>query len=222
MKGMILAAGYGTRLKPLTDNLPKALVNYKGRPMIEEQIEKLKVSGINSICINAFHHKEKIQEYFEMRQNDGTEITIITENILLGTGGGILNAKKFFKEEEYFFTVNVDVDTDFDYRDIIEYHKKTKNFATLLIQKRETSRYLLFDENLKFTRRAENSDNNKNCYAFNGIHIISSEIFNMEFETEHCDIFDIYTNCVQKGKKIIGYICSGSKFKDIGKIENLI
>ncbi len=219
MKAIILSAGFGTRLKPITDTIPKALVPYKGKPLIVHQIEKLKLLSTYEIIVNVHHHKEKIIEFF--KQNDfGVKITISDEEEILGTGGGILNAEKFLINNSYFLVMNVDIISDIDIGKFIESHSEN-NFATLAVQKRKTSRYLEFDNSMNLVCRQNENSNEKNLYAFNGMHIISNKIFELNLKTEFSDIINIYLDAIKKGYEVKGYDAGNISFKDIGKIENL-
>ncbi|MDD5362744.1 MAG: sugar phosphate nucleotidyltransferase [Ignavibacteria bacterium] len=219
-KAMILAAGFGTRLKPLTDHLPKALVPFGTGTMISYQIEKLKLLGINEIVVNAHHHSALIEKYFS--ENDfGIKINVIVEKDILGTGGGILNAEKFLKDGEYFLAVNVDVYTDLDISKMFIYNDSHKPFASLCVQKRNTSRYLVFDENMNLNSRIKTSVIDKDYFAFNGIHIISNYIFDLGLPVEYSDIIDLYMKVsADYGKKVKGFNAGDSLFDDIGKIES--
>ncbi len=219
MKALILSAGFGTRLKPLTDTTPKALIPYKGKPLIVHQIEKLKSVGINEIVVNVHHLKEKIIDFFDT--NDfGITVNISDEEEILGTGGGIINADKFLKDETYFLVVNADIISDVDITKFIKSHSEN-NFATLAVQRRKTSRYLEFDTDMNLIGRANENSLEKNLYAFNAMHVISKEIFNSGYKTEFKDIIEIYLEAIQKGKTIKGYDVGPAEFKDIGKHENL-
>ena len=216
-KAMILAAGFGTRLKPLTDNLPKALVPFKKGTMISYQIEKLKRSGVKEIVINVHHFSELMIKYFQ--ENDfGVKIDIIAEEEILGTGGGILNAKEFLRTEEYFLVVNVDVYTNLDFELLINDYKTHKPFAMLAVQKRLTSRYLEFDDSFMLNGRVKSDIMKDKYFAFNGIHIISNEIFSLKEEVGYKDIIDIY---IDKKKPVMGFDSGVSSFLDLGKTENL-
>ena len=220
MKALILSAGFGTRLKPLTDTTPKALIPYKGKSLIVHQIEKLKSVGINEIVINVHHLKEKIIDFFD--SNDfGITVNISDEEEILGTGGGIINAENFFKDGPFFLVVNADIISDVDIKKFIESHSEN-NFATLAVQKRKTSRYLEFDTDMNLIGRANENSLEKNLYAFNAMHVISKEIFNSGYKAEFKDIIEIYLEELQKGKTIKGYDIGPAEFKDIGKHENLI
>ncbi|HMS34373.1 MAG TPA: nucleotidyltransferase family protein [Ignavibacteria bacterium] len=222
MKAMILSAGFGTRLEHYTDKIPKALVPYRNIPMINHQIERLKKIGAEEIVVNAHHHSNVILDYFA-KNNFGENITVIIEEEILGTGGGILNAEDYFRDEEYFLVMNVDIETDMDLNQMILYHQSKKPFATIAVQKRKTRRYLEFDNEMKLTGRANENSDVSNEYAFNGIHIISKRIFNQGYGVKFEDILEIYFNVI-KGKKefVSGYDCGESTFKDLGKIENLL
>lgn len=220
MKALILSAGFGTRLKPLTDTIPKALIPYKGKPLIVHQIEKLKSTGINEIIVNVHHLKEKIIDFFET--NDfGIKVNISDEKEILGTGGGIVHAAKFLKDEPYFLVVNADIISDVDIEKFIKSHSQN-DFATLAVQKRKTSRYLDFDNYMNLVGRAGDNSPENNLYAFNAMHIISNEIFNSGYKPDFKDIIEIYLEVLQKGKTIKGYDVGRAEFKDIGKHENLI
>jgi len=222
MKAMILSAGYGKRLKPLTDNLPKALVNYKNVPMINHQIERLKKAGITEIIVNAHHLAEKIIEYFS--KNDfGMKIHVIKENEILGTGGGILNAKKFFETEKFFLAVNADIETDFNLTKLIEFHKRSEPLASLLVQKRKSSRYLEFDSNMNLLGRENENSSAENLFAFNGIHVISNKIFSLNYEIKFEDIINLYLEAIKsEGNFVKGFDAGKCVFMDLGKPENLL
>ena len=147
MKAMILSAGFGTRLKPLTNDTPKALIKYKGSPMIDQQIERLKNANITEITVNAHHLHEKISDYF-FKNDFGVKINVIIEKDILGTGGGILNAEKYFYNEDSFLVINADIDTDINLTDLIKHHSLTDSFATLAVQKRKSKKYLEFDKGM--------------------------------------------------------------------------
>lgn len=219
---MILSAGFGTRLKPITDTIPKALVPYKGKPLIVHQIQKLKsLNSINidEIIVNIHHHKEKIKEFFE--QNDfKVKVTISDEEEILGTGGGILNSEKYLKDDSHFLVMNVDIISDIDIEKFIQSHSE-ENLATLAVQKRKTSRYLEFDSNMNLVKRQNDNSKEQNLYAFNGMHIISNKIFDLGLTTEFCDVINIYLDAINKGFVVKGYNSGDVTFKDIGKIENL-
>lgn len=148
MKAMIFAAGLGTRLKPLTDHMPKALVPVAGRPMLEHVILKLKAAGFNELVINIHHFGEQILDFLRANQNFGLTIHISDErDCLLDTGGGIRKAEPFFRGNEPFLVHNVDILSDTDLKALYEYHRQSGNDATLLASRRK--RYAIFCSTMK-------------------------------------------------------------------------
>ncbi len=220
-KAMILAAGFGTRLKPFTDTMPKALAPLKKGTMLSYQIEKLKSNGVKEIVINAHHYYEEIEKYLKL--NDfGVKIDLIIEEDILGTGGGLLNAADFLKFEDKFYLVNVDVYTDLDFRLIEKAFDKSGAIGMLAVQKRMSKRYLEFDKEFNLLKRVRNEEMKKSYYAFNGIHVLSRKVFHHDMEVEYKDIIDIYLELVKKGEKIIGFDSGKAAFIDMGKTENLL
>lgn len=188
MNALIFAAGLGTRLRPYTNDRPKALVEVGGVPMLERVILKLKESGIKKIVVNVHHFAEKIVEFLQSKDNFGLEIAISDETgLLLETGGGILKAEKLLGNEP-FIVHNADILTDFPIEEMIERHIKSGADITLLADSRKTSRYLFFDENKrmkgwgnlpenKFLPEGFEPDNNVTPLAFGGVHILNPSVF---------------------------------------------
>ena len=150
MKAMILAAGLGTRLKPLTDDRPKALVTVAGRTLLQITLDRLRSFGVLEVIVNTHHHADMILEYLAANQNFGMTIEISREPVLLDTGGGLKNAAWFFQDSgqsigEPFILHNVDVISTIDLVGMVRFHKEQSALATLAVQNRETSRYLVFD-----------------------------------------------------------------------------
>ena len=222
MKAMILSAGFGTRLKHYTKTLPKALVRYRNKPMISYQIELLKKLGVHEIVVNAHHHSHKLTEYFT-HNKFGVDGYVIIEEEILGTGGGILNAEQFFRDEDFFLVINVDVETNMDFERMIIYHQSVNPLATIAVQNRISKRYLDFDDDMKLIGRAKKIDHSINQFAFNGVHIISGRFFKLGLELKYQDILDIYFKAIKENNEVVrGYDVGGCKFKDLGKIENLL
>lgn len=227
-KAMILAAGFGTRLKPLTDNTPKALVPYNGKPMIQNVIEKLKSAGINDIVVNTHYLHEQVEEFFRMN-SFGVKITLSHENEILETGGGIKNAKTFLEDAGNFLVYNTDVDSDINIGLMYEHHLKHQPLATIAVKERKTSRPLLFDEKNNLAGRV--IENKEYIYgkrsgglkssAFCGIHIISCGIFTLFPNENKFDIISFYMNMVKAGEKISGYDIEDCYWKDLGSAKNL-
>jgi len=188
MKAMILAAGLGTRLKPLTDERPKALVEVAGKPMLQWALEKMSAAGIHEIVINIHHYPDQILDFLAKNNNFGLHIDISDErDSLLDSGGGIKKASAFLAGHS-FVVYNVDVISDIDIRAMAEAHHQSHALASLAVRPRETSRYLLFDEKLRLrawqnTKSGEYSGETASpgqafrALAFSGISIFSPEIF---------------------------------------------
>jgi len=219
-KAMILAAGFGTRLKPFTDSMPKPLFPFREGTIISYQIEKLKAFGVKEIVINAHHFYGKMVKYFR-KNNFGIKINLIIVYDILGTGGGIINARRYLDSEDRFLVVNVDIFSDFNFNLIYEAFTKSNALALLAVQKRKTTRYLEFDEDFNLLKRMKTNKPKDNHFAFNGIHVISSEIFRKGIEVGFKDIIDLYIELSEKGEKIIGYDAGNSYFIDLGKTENI-
>jgi len=169
MKAMILAAGLGTRLRPLTDNRPKALVELSSRSLLEITLTRLRTFGITEVIVNVHHFADQILAYLESHKNFGMRIEISREEVLLDTGGGLKKAAWFFLEDparpdsrqmdEPFLLHNVDVISNIDLRAMLQFHTENEALATLAVQSRETSRPLLFDKHLQLRgRRIDNKN----------------------------------------------------------------
>ncbi|HVS86691.1 MAG TPA: nucleotidyltransferase family protein [Candidatus Acidoferrum sp.] len=158
MKAMILAAGLGTRLRPLTDNRPKALVEIAGRTLLDITLSRLRAFGISEVIINVHHFADMILDYLKAHDKFGMRIEVSREEVLLDTGGGLKKAAWFFLEdsnssEEPFLLHNVDVISTIDLQRMVQFQSENHALATLAVQDRETARYLLFDEHLQLCGR---------------------------------------------------------------------
>src|SRR3954451_733621 len=145
MKAMILAAGLGTRLRPLTNDRPKALVEVAGRTLLGITLRRLDSVGIRHVIVNVHHFADLVVEYLQKNHNFGMHIEISREDVLLDTGGGLKKASWFFLNDalpEPFILHNVDVISGIDLAKMIDFHKQSAAFSTLAVQNRETSRYL--------------------------------------------------------------------------------
>jgi NDP-sugar pyrophosphorylase family protein len=233
MKAMIFAAGLGTRLKPLTDHMPKALVPVAGKPMLEHVIQKLIAFGCDEIVINVHHFADQIINFLKEKNNFGIKIHISDEtDMLLDTGGGIKKAASFFHEP--FLIHNVDILSNVDLKSLYEYHLTSGNDVTLLVSPRKTVRYLLFDERNRLCGWV-NKDTLQTKpegfiyqpevqkeYAFSGIHIVSPTLFNYMGEnwTGKFPIMDFYLQTCQEAQ-LSGYVKEDLQLIDIGKPETL-
>ncbi|MBN2090145.1 NTP transferase domain-containing protein [candidate division KSB1 bacterium] len=228
MKAMILAAGDGTRLQPLTLNKPKALVEVGGKPLLEWVILKLIKSGFDSIIINVHHFPEMIEAFIKQKNNFNIQIELSWENEILGTGGGIKKTAYFLKNSPSFLVHNVDVLSTINLTELIQIHQEHQNLATLFTQFRPTKRYLVFDDqNLLQERQAEGEDvytgvkNGRKLLAFNGIQVISSRIFEMMDEQGCFSTIDCYLKWANAGERIEGVDKSEVYWRDLGRVSTL-
>jgi NDP-sugar pyrophosphorylase family protein len=231
MKAMILAAGLGTRLKPFTDEHPKALAMVNGKTLLQRSIEYLKDFGITEVIINVHHFADKIMAAIKNNDGFGSNISVSDETgEVLETGGGMKKASWFFKGSKPFILMNVDVLTDLDLDAMIKQHLTQKPLATLAVTTRKTSRYFLFDEldnlcgwkNEKTGEQKMSKDiSGYKQKAFSGIHVISPEIFSLIKQDGKFSIIDIYLE-LSKAHTISAFDHSTSKFIDVGKPENLL
>ncbi len=231
MKAMIFAAGLGTRLKPITDKIPKALVSVGGIPILELVIKKLQKEGFDEFIINVHYFSEQIVDFLKKNNNFGSIIHISDETQkLLDTGGGLLNAEKFLSGTEDFLICNVDILTDIDIKTLFDTHRKNNALATLAMTKRESTRRLVFDsqnrlcywENTKTgeIKPAKSPIGDTIHSAFAGIQVISPKIFDKINLKGKFSIIDLYLQLANDNK-----ICS-AEFEpkywfDIGSVEKL-
>lgn len=231
MKAMILAAGYGTRLRPLTDEKPKALVEVNGVSLLEIVIKKLIASGVTEIIINTHHLSDQIETFLISRNNFGIRIELSHESEILGTGGGLKKASYFFNDVQPFFLHNVDIVSTVDLKQMYQHHLQNGALVTLALQQRKTSRGFLVDEQNyvcghedkenQRTRLKRTPQGEPHFLAFCGIHIISPEIFHYMDQTGRFSIIDTYLKLIEQGFPIIGYGADLFYWKDIGRLETL-
>lgn len=237
MNAFIFAAGLGTRLKPLTDTMPKALVPVGGRPLLAHVIEKLKAAGCKKIVINIHHFGDMIIDYVKSQNNFGVEILFSDERqMLLETGGAIKHAVDLLGDEP-FLIHNVDILSNVDLKALIAAHSKADSAATLLVSKRNSTRALLFSpegnltawtnkttgevkspyENIKIASSVTGLEE----FAFSGIHIFSPRLFKyFGAYPEKFSIIDFYLNTC-KDEKIKAYTQEGLQLLDVGKLDSL-
>jgi len=232
MKAMILAAGLGTRLKPFTDNHPKALAPVNGKTLLQRNIEYLQQYGFDDLIINVHHFAEQITDIIFQNNGWGSKITISNESdMVLETGGGLLKAAHFFKETNLpFLLMNVDILTDLDLHKMLEFHQQHQALATLAIRRRETSRYLLFDDknrmvgwkNIKTNETKQVRDcSSSSLFAFSGVHIIQPDFFKFITLTGKFSMIDAYLE-LAKTYDIIGFDHSESKMIDVGNMASML
>ena len=235
MKAMIFAAGLGTRLKPLTDNMPKALVPVNGKPLLRILMDKLVSSGYDDIVVNVHHFAGMIEDFLTTVRYDGVRIRISDERDLLrDTGGGISHAAPLLGGSGHFLVHNVDILSNLDLR-LLEKAFSPDALAVLAVSDRKSSRYLLFDESMRLKGwtntvtgeiRSPYPDlRPEHCrkYAFSGIHILSDKVFPLfgkEGFGEKFPIMDFYLKAAAE-YPIYGVVPAGLKLLDVGKPESL-
>ncbi|HMD15075.1 MAG TPA: nucleotidyltransferase family protein [Terriglobales bacterium] len=244
MKAMILAAGMGTRLRPLTDNRPKALVEINGRTLLEITLSRLRGFGVGEVIINVHHFADMITEYLKANDNFGLRIEVSREEVLLDTGGGLKKAAYFFaassagdsdRAEGPFIVHNVDVLSTIDLRRMVQFHTENHALATLALQDRKTSRYLLFDDQLQLRGRRSGSDQEPElvrsspvrsspklqALAFSGIHVISPRLLAMLSEDGAFSIITSYLRLAAQGEKIQAFRADEYYWRDLGSPESV-
>lgn len=227
---MIFAAGLGTRLRPLTDTMPKALVPIDGKPLLHHLLHKLQHAGCSHVVINVHHHAQQIIEYVE-RHDYGMRIEISDESdMLLDTGGGLRKAGSLLGGDEPILVHNVDILSNIDFDTLLQSHH-SDNLATVVVSRRNTSRYLLFDNEMRMRGWTNiNSGEVKpqgldttplQQAAFAGIHIVSPRIFEqMRNMPDKFSIIDFYLQAMTE-HRIMGYIPQDFTMLDVGKIDSL-
>ncbi len=222
MKAMVLAAGLGTRLRPLTNSRPKALVEVGGRTLLEITLSRLKSFGVRDVIVNVHHFPDMIVEYLKAKENFGVHIEISREEVLLDTGGGLKKAGWFFQNNsvEPFILHNVDVITDIDLHRMLEFHQKHQPLATMAMQKRKTSRYLLFDAEGRLCGKSSTPDPGFQSLGFSGIHVISPRLVSMMPSEEIFSIITCYLDLAARGEKILAFPADEYSWKDMGRPEN--
>ena len=227
MKALILAAGLGTRLRPITNSIPKALVVVDGKPLLQHALEHLKQYGIDDVIINVHHFAEQIIDFLKNHHNFNMEIAISDESDeLLETGGGLQKASWYFQDGEPFLVRNVDVLSNLNIESLFETHMKSNALATLVVRDRLTSRYLLFNqamelcgwENRKTEERVNcRKEDNLIALAFSGIQVLNPEIFPLITERGAFPVTDLYLR-LATNHPIRGYLDNTSHWKDVGKL----
>lgn len=233
MKAMIFAAGLGTRLKPLTDSLPKALVPIAGKPLLEHIILKLKAAGYDELIVNVHHFPDQIIDFLKINNDFGIRIEVSDErDELLDTGGAIRKAAWFFDDGQPFLVHNVDILSNLDLGDLYHQHQNTNPLATLVVSERDTFRYLLFnrDNRLCGWINEKNGETKPvkfetikefNKLAFAGIQVLSPDILEvMKNLPAKFPIMDFYLSNAQQ-HIINGYIPTDFRMMDVGKLNVL-
>jgi len=244
MKAMVLAAGLGTRLRPLTNDRPKALVEVCGRSLLEITLTRLRDFGVRDVIINVHHYADMVMARVKAAGNFGMHIEFSREGVLLDTGGGLKKAAWFLSEsgdrsddpgasaatEDPFILHNVDVISTIALQRMVETHKKSGALATLAVQERKTSRYLLFNDQLELCGRRLVKEEKTEIVrpsqniaelAFAGIHVISPRIFPLLTEEGVFSIIPAYLRLAAQGEKVQAFRAEQYYWRDLGKPENI-
>lgn len=228
---MIFAAGLGTRLRPYTNDRPKALVEVGGDALLGHCLRRLKEAGIESVVVNVHHFADKVEQYLKDRGDIGMEILVSDErDALLETGGGLQKAAPFLRDKGDFLVCNVDILSNIDFRRMAAAHNRSGALATLALRQRQTSRYLLWDESLRLVGwKNEKSGKYRWCkeakpqarpLAFSGIHLINPEIFSLMQRSGKFSIIETYLSL--GGNHVIqGYPHDDDIWMDVGKAAGL-
>ena len=236
MKAMVLAAGLGTRLRPLTDDRPKALVEVAGRTMLEITLARLRAIGIREVIVNVHHFAGMVVEYLKANDNFGMKVEVSREEVLLDTGGGLKNAAHFFLEdssdsEEPFLVHNVDIISTIDVGRMVQFHLEHRALATLAVQVRDSSRYLLFDQQLHLCGRRSGGDGETElvrpseqmqALAFCGVHVISPYLFAKMTEEGVFSIIDCYLRLAGREEKLLAFRADQYYWRDLGTPEKVM
>ncbi len=237
MKAMILAAGLGTRLRPLTADRPKALVEINGRTLLEITLTRLATFGIRDVIVNVHHFADMVVDYLKAHQNFGMEVEVSREDVLLDTGGGLKKAGWFFLRDRHsmdepFVLHNVDVLSTIDLGLMLRAHQKGDALVTLAVMKRESSRQLLFDDVLHLCGRRKGSEQPDEIVrtgsastlqplAFSGVHVISPRLLGMFHRDGVFPIIDTYLQLVASGENIVAFRADEYYWRDLGRLEDL-
>jgi NDP-sugar pyrophosphorylase family protein len=234
MKAMILAAGLGTRLRPLTNDRPKALVELNGRTLLEITLARLREFGVRDVIVNVHHFADLVVEHLRANRNFGMNVEVSREDDqLLDTGGGLKRAAEFFLRDgsdEPFVLHNVDVLSSIDLDEMVRQHRERGALATLAVQRRDSSRQLLFDRDGLLCGRRNGREASpemvRECShqaqsAFCGIHVISPRIFSLMNETGVFPIIPVYLRLAGAGEKICRFAADEYYWRDLGTAASL-
>lgn len=227
MKALVLAAGEGRRLRPLTDETPKALIDVGGLPMLEGVLRRLERAGVTSAIVNAFHLPDHINRFVQERRGS-LKLEVSREDVLLDTGGGLKKAAWFLEDGEPFFVHNADVVSSVDLASMYRQHRDSGALATLAVRTRPSTRQLLFDEAGRLRgRRSPEGDQWTNGPAavsplgFDGIHVISPALLPKLIETGGFPITTAYLRLAGAGERILAFRADAYHWADIGSAEKL-
>jgi NDP-sugar pyrophosphorylase family protein len=233
MRAMVLAAGLGTRLRPLTNDRPKALVTVAGRTLLEITLQRLRSFGICDVIINVHYFADQVVDYLKSNSDFGMHLEVSREDVLLDTGGGLKQAASFFLDspdrDEPFVLHNVDVVSTIDLAKMLNVHSEQKVLATLATQHRSSSRQLLFDRNNQLCGRRKKDEapemvreaTSTDAVGFCGVHVISPKLLHSMTETGAFSIIDSYLRLASDGESIVSFSADEYYWRDLGKPESI-
>ena len=237
MKAMVLAAGLGTRLRPLTDDRPKALVEINGRTLLDISLSRLRRFGVREVIVNVHHFADVLASYLASHNNFGMQVELSREDdLLLDTGGGLKKAAKFFLRDSAdapFLLHNVDVLSTIDLDEMVRVHRKQDALAVIAVRSRKSTRQLLFDRHLELVGRRTSRDTAEPAtelarnapdaepLAFSGIHVISPRLLRLITEQGVFSIIDVYLRLAGAGEKIVAFRADNYYWRDLGRPEDL-
>jgi len=219
MKAMILAAGLGTRLRPLTEMKPKALMPVANKPILLRNIEYLISHGIAEIIVNAYHHSQQVLDYLKHGALFGLKIEVKVEAEILGTGGGIKNTEDFW-DKEPFIVINSDILTDIDLAAVYQVHQTSEALVTLVLHDCEPYNQVQVDDQWNITDIAKG--NMPDRLAFTGIHVINPEVLSHIPRGLFSDIIECYRKLIRLGKPVRACLVKGHYWRDIGSIQSYL
>jgi MurNAc alpha-1-phosphate uridylyltransferase len=234
VRGMLFAAGLGTRLKPFTDRHPKALAPVNGKPLLQRNIEYFKSHGIREIVVNTHHFADQIEDFLNRNGNFGCRISISRErDEPLETGGGLLHAAPYLADSPLpFLVMNADILTDLDLGAIYRHHLERRPLVTLAVTRRKSSRNLLFDEDMVLSGWANQSSGETRIvhnrsgktlqpFAFTCVHVVEPAIFPLIRQTGKFSIIDTYLDLAAE-YRIEGYLHEHDCVVDVGRPESIL
>jgi len=231
MKAMVLAAGVGSRLRPLTDEKPKALVEVAGTPMLEIVIKRLMAADVDEIIVNVFHFPDQIADFLKGRKNFGIRIELSRETELLDTGGGLKKAADFFNDGKPLLVHNVDVFSGVDLKKLYSHHLKSRSLATVSVRSRKSGRLFIFDKSGKLCGWESKNEGKVEWanapvpgaerLAFDGIHVLSPDIFPRLIESGVFSITKAYLRLAGRGETISAFRGDEFLWRDIGGLGKL-
>jgi MurNAc alpha-1-phosphate uridylyltransferase len=229
LQAIILAAGFGTRLLPLTSKNPKALIPLNDKPLLEIVLNKMLESGIRNIAVNGHHHARQMERFLKKYTSRTKALVYFShEEKLLDTGGGIKKMIPLLHPGTAILVQNVDILTDLNLRELYDFHLASGAACTMAIQTRPTDRPLLFDEKMLFCGRGplrtaapvRKPKGELREFGFCGVQVIAPELF-LEYPGDEFNSIDVYLRASSWDKKIIGYCVNSAYWRDLGQLSDL-